>query len=190
MDDFDNIKTLWNSSNTPDLPNLEQMGSIIKKYQTKKKRNIFLVIALLILCAVLFTLAFITHKPLFWTTTFGEILMTLGLIFGLIIKLNTLRNITKNELKSNNDFLEDLIKISPQKQAKANWQVIISVLLLAVGYGFFIFHEVRNNQTELILSSFGIALYTLLMYFILRPFIERSSKNKTKKMLEAIEKLK
>lgn len=190
MNNFEDIKQLWNSNNTRDLPNLEQMESVIKKYQTKKKRNIFLVIALLISCGVLFTLVFIFHKPLLWTTTFGEILMALGLILGLIIKLNTLKNITRNELKPNKYFLEDLIKTSAQKHSKTNWHIIISVLLIAIGYGFFIYEGIRGNQTELILSYFGIALFTLVMYFIFRPFMKRSSKNKTKKMLEAIEKLK
>lgn len=190
MDDFEDIKQLWNSKNTLDLPNLKQMQSVIKKYQARKKQNISFVISLIILCGITFTLVFIFHKPLYWTTPFGEILIALGFILVLIIKLNTLKKITKNELKSNKVFLEDLIKGSIHKKSKANWYLIISVLLLAIGCGFFIYEVIRDNQTELILSYLGLAIYTLVMYFIFRPFKKRRSKNKTKKMLEAIEKLK
>ncbi|HVA98460.1 MAG TPA: hypothetical protein VNG53_06160 [Bacteroidia bacterium] len=166
------------------------MQSIIKKYQTKKKRNIVLLTALLILCFIVWILVIIFHKPLLWTTTFGEILIVSGFISGITLKLNSLKNVTKNELKSNKAFLEDLIKVSGQKKAKANWHILFPVLLLAIGYGFFIYEEIKDNQAELILSYFGIALYILVMYFIFRPFIKRNSKNKTKKMLEAIENLK
>lgn len=189
MDDFEAIKNLWNSENTLDLPNLGQIQSIIKKYQSKKKRNIVLVTAAFILCGISFILVIIFHKPFLWTTTFGATLITLGFISGLIIKLNTLKKATKNELKSNKDFLEDLIKVSVQRKSKANWDLIIPVLLLSIGYGFFIYEDIRDNQTELILSYLGIALFILGMYFIFRPFISKKSKNKTEKMLEAIEEL-
>tara|TARA_R110001592_G_scaffold261500_1_gene526375 strand:+ start:2302 stop:2874 length:573 start_codon:yes stop_codon:yes gene_type:complete len=189
MDDFENLKQLWNSKNTLDIPNLKQIQTVIKKYQRKKKRNIYLLIALLILCCIVLILVFTFHKPLLWTTTFGEILISIGFILGMILKLSTLKSITKNELKSNKAFLEDLIKVSIKKKPKANWLQIISALLIAIGYGFFIYEEIKENQTELILSYFGITLFSLGMYFIFRPFIKRNSKKKIKKMLEGIENL-
>lgn len=189
MDDFENVKHIWNSKNTLDTPDLEQIQTVIKKYQSKKKRNAFLLTALFISCGILFNLIIIFHNPLLWTTTFGEILILIGFISGMILKLNTLKSITKNELKSNKAFLEDLIKVSIQKKSKVNWLQIISVLLIAIGYGFFIYEEIKENQTELILSYFGIALFSLGMYFIFRPFIKRNSIKKIQKMLEEIEDL-
>lgn len=190
MNDFEDIKQLWNSNNHSDLPDAEQMGSIIKKYQNKKKRTIFLVIALLILCGVLFTLSFIFHRPLLWTTKFGEVLMASGFIFGLIMALNKLKKVSKDELKSNKDYLENSIEVSIQKKSKANWHILISMLLIAAGYGFYIYENIRDNQSALILSYFGIALYILIIYFIFRPFMKNRSKNTTKEMFEEIEKLK
>jgi len=190
MDDFEDIKQLWNSKNTLDIPNLEQIQTVIKKYQSKKKRNAFLVTALFISCGIAFILIIILHNPVLWTTTVGEILILIGFISGMILKLNTLKSLTKNELKSNKDFLKDLIKVSVQKKGKVNWHLIISVLLLAIGYGFFIYEEIRENQTELILSYLRIVLFTLGMYFIFRPFIRKITKNKIEKMIEAIQNLK
>jgi len=190
MDDFENVKQLWNSKNTLDTPNLEQIQTVIKKYQSKKKRNAFLLTALFISCGILFILIIIFHNPLLWTTTFGEVLIAIGFILGMILKLNTLKNITKNELKSNKDFLEDLIKLSVQRKSKVNWLQLISVLLLAIGYGFFIYEEIQENQSELILSYLGIILFALGMYFIFRPFVKSKSKKKIQKMIKEIERLK
>jgi len=190
MDDFKDIKQLWHSQNTLGIPDIEQIQTIIKKYQSKKKRNVFLVTALFIACGIGFILIIFLHKPLLWTATFGEILISIGFLLGLILKLKTLKNITKIEMKSNKDFLEDLIKASNQKKSKANWHLILSVLLLAIGYGFFVYEEIKDNQSELILSYLIIVLFTLVMYFIFRPFIKRKSKKKIQKMLDEIEKLK
>ena len=190
MDDFENIKQLWNSKNTLDIPDLEQIQTVIKKYQSKKKRNAFLLTALFVLCGIGFVLIIILHNSLHWTTTLGEILIFIGFILGMILKLNTLKSIAQNELKSNKDFLIDLITVSAQKKSKTNWLQIISALLLAIGYGFFIYKEIKENQIELILSYLGIALFTLGMYFVFRPFVRKISKNKIEKMIEAIQNLK
>jgi 1,4-dihydroxy-2-naphthoate octaprenyltransferase len=186
MNDFEDIKQLWDSNNTLDMPNLEQTQTVIKKYQSKKKQNAFLVTILFILCGIAFVLIIILHNPSLWTTTVGEILILIGFISGIILKLKTLKSISKNELKSNKDFLEDLIKIGIQNKTKLNWHLIISVLLLVIGYGFFIYEKIKENKTELILSYLGIALFTLGMYFIFRPFVRKISNNKVEKMIEAI----
>lgn len=190
MDDFEHIKQLWDSKNNLGIPNVEEIQTIIKNYQTKKKRNTLLLITLFILCGIAFVLVIVFHNPLLWTTTFGEVLIAIGFILGMILKLNTLKNITKNELKSNKDFLEDLIKLSVQRKSKVNWLQLISVLLLAIGYGFFIYEEIKENQSELILSYLGIILYALGMYFIFRPFVKSKSKKKIQKMIKEIERLK
>lgn len=190
MDDFEDIKQLWNSKNTLDISNLDHVQTLIKKYQSKKKRNVLVVTALFILCGLGFILIIILHKPILWTTTFGEIIIAIGFLLGLSLKLKTLKNITKNELKSNKDFLEDLIMESKQKKPNDNWHLILSILLLAIGYGFFIYEAIKDNHTEVILSYLGIALFTLGMYFVFRPFLKRISKRKIKKILEGIEELK
>ena len=188
MDDFENIKQLWTSKNTSDIPNLEHIQTVIKKYQRKKKRNAFLVTILFASCGI--ALVFIFREPRHWTTTLGKILIIIGFISGMILKLKTLKSITKNELKSNKDFLEDLIKVSAQKKSKINCLQLITVLLLALGYGFYIYQDIKENPTQMILSYLGIILFVFGMYFIFRPFINRKSKKKIQKMLQHIQSLK
>lgn len=188
MDNFEDIKQLWNSKNTLDIPNLEHIQNIVKQYQRKRKRNAFLVTSLFVLCGIAFILIIILHKPLHWSTSLGEILISIGFISGLVLKLKSLKNISKNELKSNSDFLKDLIKDINKKKSKANWHLIFSVLLLAIGYGFFIYEDIKDNQLELILSYLGITLFAFGMYFIFRPFMKRKSKKKIQIIIDEIEK--
>lgn len=190
MDDFVHIKQLWDSKNNWSIPNVEEIQTIIKDYQTKKKQNTLFLITLFILCGIALVLVIVFHNPLLWTTTFGEVLIAIGFILGMILKLNTLKHVTKNELKSNKDFLEDLIKLSAHRKSKVNWLQLISVLLLAIGYGFFIYEEIIENQSELILSYLGIILFALGLYFIYRPFVKSKSKKKIQKMIKEIERLK
>lgn len=189
MDDFENIKELWNSNRKLNILDTGQIQTVIKNFQAKKKRNAFLNTIFFIACGVILPLIVIFYKPLLWTTTFGEILIAIGFLSGIALKFRTLRNLTQDELKSNRDFLENLIIKSKQKGSKMNWHLIVSVLFLAVGYGFFIYQEVRDNQFHLILTYSGITLFTLVMFFIFRPFVKRNSENKVQKMLDEIEAL-
>ncbi|MGV6845638.1 MAG: hypothetical protein ACWA42_05880, partial [Lutibacter sp.] len=81
-------------------------------------------------------------------------------------------------MKSNKDYLEDLTKVFNRKKPKTNLLQIISVSLLSIGYGFFIYEEIKTNQNELILSFIGILIFSLGMYYFFRPFINRKSKKK------------
>ena len=186
--DFEDIKQVWNSKNSMDIPNLEHIQVRIKKYQNTKKRNALFITALFILCGIAFILIMLLHKSSLWTTYLGEILIAIGFLSGLILKLKTFKKIIKNELKSNKDFLEDLIKGTYQRKSKANWHLILSVLFLAIGYGFFIYEDIRDKPSELILSYLGIALFVCGMYFIFRPFMRRNSKRKIQKMIDEMGK--
>ncbi|UII25761.1 hypothetical protein LVD15_21010 [Fulvivirga maritima] len=187
MDNFEDIKRLWNSENTSEIPDVKQIQTIFKKYQNKKKRNAFWLTGLFIACSISFLFIIIFHKPLLWTTTFGEILISLGFLLGIILKLKTLKKISKDELKSNKEYLKDLMKSSSQEKSKANWHLIISVLFLTIGYGFFLYEEFKENQTQLILSYIGITLFTGVIYFIFRPLVKKISKKNIKKVIEAME---
>ncbi len=183
MDSFENIKQIWSSEKALDLPNSTEIKSAIDTYHSGKKRNIYLLIALLILCLIIFVLVMVFHKPLLWTTTVGEILILIGFILGISLKLKTLKKATQNELKSNKDFLEDLKK-SIRKKSEVNLLQIIALLFISVGYVFFIYETVRNSKTDMLFSYSGITLFVLGVYFISDHFPkanrERNRKNCSK----------
>ncbi len=189
MDSFENIKQIWTSEKALDLPNSKEIKSAIESYHSSKKRNIYLLIAILILCLIIFVFVIVFNKPLLWTTTLGEILISIGFISGISIKLKTLRKTTQNELKSNKDFLEDL-KIAIQKKSEINSLQIIAALFISVGYGFFIYETVRNNKTVMIFSYLGITLFVSGIYFVIRPFAKNISRKKSEKLLKDIEAIK
>ncbi|WP_027418815.1 hypothetical protein [Crocinitomix catalasitica] len=190
MDDFDDLKQLWNTHDSVDIPNLEQMQTVIAKYQKTKKRNAFLATTLFIFCGLAFIAIILLQKQTFWTTIFGEMMILSGFVSGIILKLNSLKNITNHQLKPNKDYLQDLSNTTHRKMKHASWHLILSVLLLVIGYGFFIYEKLQANQTTLILSYIGIGLFTLGLYFIFRPLVNKISHNKIEKMIKEIEDLK
>lgn len=189
MDDFLKLQDLWNAPNQEDVSNLEQLRGSIKKYQHRKKRNARWVTLLFLLCGLALVPIFIFYKPSAWTTTFGEVLMVLGFGSGLVLKLKSLQKIAQAELQTNKAFLQDLLKTVDPKQQKFNWHLVISVLLLATGYAFFIYESLKGNLVHLILCDIGIAIFTLGLYFVFRPFVKKISKSKAEKLLKEIHDL-
>lgn len=190
MDDFENMKQIWNSKNNLNIPEIIDIQNIIKRYQNKKRRNAFLLTVSFIICGLLFILIVLFYQYQLWTTIFGEALILIGFILGLMLKVNTLKSVNKSIMKSNKVFLEYLSKVTAERKTKVNWLQLVSVFLLTIGYGFFIYEEIKDNKTEFILVYSGMLVFVLSMYFIFRPMMKRNSKNKIQKMLNEIESLK
>ncbi|MEZ5026721.1 MAG: hypothetical protein R2739_09090 [Chitinophagales bacterium] len=186
MDELENIKLIWKTEKANALPNSEVVKSLIKKYQSAKKRNLFLLIALALACLIIFiwTIAFQTPSP--WTTILGEVLIFLGLIITLSLKILSLKNATKNEQKTNRQFLEDLKK-STGNQSQIKLIQRAGVLMLSVGFGFYIYKIVSNDLTKLVLTYAGIVLYVIFIYFVFRPLVMKKTEQRINRLLEKID---
>ncbi|RFC54274.1 hypothetical protein [Brumimicrobium aurantiacum] len=188
MDDFDVMKKVWNSNSNSDVSTPTQIHSAIKKFKQKKKRNAFWVTASFILCALAFIVVLILLRPMEWTTIIGVISILIAFILGIFQKLKSLKSITKTELKSNKEFLEQMVDSA--QFTKTNWLQIFTILLFAVGYALFIYEGIKDSFIEMCLSYLGIILFSVFMYFVFRPYMRTVSQHKVKKMTEIIQDLK
>ena len=62
------------------------------------------------------------------------------------------------------------LKISSEKKSKLNNLQLITILLIGIGYGLFIYQDIFQNKNLMILSYLGIFVFLTFMYFIFRPF--------------------
>lgn len=186
MDELENLKLIWKTEKTNALPNSEVAKSLIKKYQSAKKRNLFLLIALAFSCLIIFIWTIVFKIPSPWTTILGEVLIFLGLIITLLLKMHSLKNATKNEQKTNRQFLEDL-KNSTGNRSQINLMQRTGVFMLSVGFGFYIYETVCNDPTKLVLTYLGIVLYVIFIYFVFRPLARKGTDQRINRLLEKIE---
>jgi small-conductance mechanosensitive channel len=188
MDSFESLKEIWLSDKACKLMDSNDINKEITEFQSKKKRNVYLLFLSSVFLLLIFILIIIFYKHNLWTTTLGEILILISVFLVLFLKLKTLKKVNKNELKSNQDFLENL-KISVKKKSKINRLQIFTLFLLTFGYGFFIYEQVYDSQILMLVCYIILILFVAGMYFIFKPFTEKLSRKKSERLLKNINKL-
>jgi divalent metal cation (Fe/Co/Zn/Cd) transporter len=191
MDSFESLKEIWLSEKACKLMDSNDINKEITEFQSKKKRNVYLLFLSSVFLLLIFILIIIFYKHNLWTTTLGEILILISVFLVLFLKLKTLKTlkkVNKNELKSNQDFLENL-KISVKKKSKINRLQIFTLFLLTFGYGFFIYEQVYDSQILMLVCYIILILFVAGMYFIFKPFTEKLSRKKSERLLKNINKL-
>jgi small-conductance mechanosensitive channel len=188
MDSFESLKEIWLSEKACKLMDSNDINKEITEFQSKKKRNVYLLFLSSVFLLLIFILIIIFYKHNLWTTTLGEILILISVFLVLFLKLKTLKKVNKNELKSNQDFLENL-KISVKKKSKINRLQIFTLFLLTFGYGFFIYEQVYDSQILMLVCYIILILFVAGMYFIFKPFTEKLSRKKSERLLKNINKL-
>ena len=186
MKTFEDIQTLWQKEHAERLPDTLQIKRIVKKHLAKRKGLLFLLFFVLFICFILLTIIFSNQKTNLWTTTLGEVLVVIGFILTLTIKLQALRQQNIDENKSAMQYLEEQkVKLKPRKEISKIQ--IWALILLGLGYGFYIYENVSNNMTILFLAYFGILVYLSFVLFIIRPWINKIKKEDRERLLKKIE---
>ncbi|MFZ4927834.1 hypothetical protein [Chryseobacterium sp. Mn2064] len=186
MDDFEKIKEIWLSERNVLLPDSEEIKSSVKRYKSSKKRNMYLLAAAAVLIWVIIICVIVFGKADHYTRIIGEVFIFLGISIMVFIKIRSLNKVNTTEFATNQDFLNHLKK-STLKESKVNGFQMSAFVLMGGGYAFYIYKDVSDNDLLMIFSYSALIIFLLLMYFVFRPFAERASKKKIKRLLDNID---
>jgi hypothetical protein len=185
MNDFNDIKDLWQSARANDLPGAKEVVRSIKNYRAKQViKNIAVIAMALFLVAVMVHVVF-TYKSVMLTTRLGEACFFLALFILIGISIQALSRVPAKGDHSNGSFLhylkqEQLKLISFYKRTQA-----FAFAVSAAGLGLYLFEGLKDANW-LIAGYACFTVYVLACWFILRPLAFRA---KTKKLREEIMKL-
>lgn len=189
MDGFEKIRQIWLSEETAPLYDLKKIEEAIKEYQSSRKKNIYILIAMAFLCLISVSLIVFFVKIDHYTRILGGISFLAGLVMVLILKIKSLNNVNAAELFSNQEFLNELQK-KTSKRTRMNYFQITTFILIGIGYALFIYEDISGNVLMMVFSYVLLVVFLLFMYFIFRPFTQKVSKKKITKLLEKIEDIK
>ncbi|WP_312509447.1 hypothetical protein [Chryseobacterium culicis] len=189
MDDFEKIKDIWSSEKSIHLPDSEEIKSNIQQYKSSKRRNMYLLAVAAFLCLATIIVVIISCKADHYTKVVGEVLIFLGILIVLFIKVRSLKKSNISELTSNKVFLDNL-KNSTLRKSKTSALHMVAFVLIGAGYAFYMYMYVLDNKLLMIFSYSALVIFLLFMYFIFRPFTERISRRKVKRLIDTIEGIK
>ncbi len=189
MDNFDNIKNIWQSERADSLPNVDIINMNIKKYKSKKRRTIFLLISMLIICFIIMINVWFSNKSTLWTTRLGEILVFMTIAFTIYINLKLLQKSKAEELLNNEAFLSKLKKEQVESETETK-QRRIAFAILSLAYVFYIY-EKSAGSIQTLITGYGLLVAVIIViWFIYRPIALKKEQQKIARMIHKIDSLK
>lgn len=188
MDNFDEIKNIWQTHRTERLPSISNINNAIKGYQATKKKNIIYLIFLAIICLFAMIWVVVDYQSNLWTTRIGEALFILMSIYLFYSKLMSLKRSKQEELLSAKNYLDDL-KEKTKKEAINESQPILFIIL-SFAFFFYVYEMLAANKTQLIAGYCILFFFLVFMWFVYRPIKIKRQQTKIKDLLNKIDSIK
>ena len=190
MENFDNIKNIWNSEKAENIPQLSEINHEMLKYKAKTKQSLHFWFYLLLLSAALMFCVLVFNKTEMVSTIVGEIMIILTISYVIYNYIKIIVQIRVNDIISNNDYLsllkqEKINDLRLKKKSQA-----ISFLLLFLSYGIFL-HEIISESTKTLVIGYSIYISIMaVLWFIYKPYWDKKQKKANQILIDKIENLK
>jgi len=188
MDNFEEIKNIWQNQKAESLPSIDGIINTIKAFHVRRKREIIFLVFIAVICLLAMIWVIIDYESSLLTTRIGESLFILLGFYLLVSKLNLLKKKKQEELLSATEYLDDLQERS-KKEAIDESQpipVIISVIALIL----YVYEILAASQMLLIIGYSVLFLLVALIWFVYRPFMIKRNLSKIQNLLDKIDTMK
>lgn len=189
MNNFDELRAVWQSANTSNLPGPADMMLLVKKYRNKTvRKKIALIVSALAAAAVMFSVMLLYNAAM-PTTRIGEWLVVIAA--GVLAWTNS-RSIGRfRQLQncSNKDFLLFLEKTRQNQLYFFKRTQVIGLACCSVGLLLYIFEFVRGNALVCIIAYSMLIVYLLIMWLVVRPKVFKKQSAKLNKLVKQTESL-
>lgn len=191
MQNFDNIRSLWQSDMEKGLPDTEKIILQIRNIRKKMIRR-YITGAVILVLTFLF-IGFIGWYYHFeeWTTRTGIIIILLTIVLGIIFNTRLIRLLWQQSdlTLDNKKFLEQLIRFRNIQSAIKSKGMALYFILLSIGITLYMVEFTRRN------IYFGIGAYTITFGWIVFAWVYfhkrkvNKQENEINEQIEYIERM-
>jgi DMSO/TMAO reductase YedYZ heme-binding membrane subunit len=189
MDNFEDLKQIWLSQKTADLPSVGEMRKLISVEKNRNRRKISFSIAAIVVLLVFMALIMFFSEAKLLSTLLGEALMLAAIFILLTSRINSLRRAFRNENISNREFIEKLK--SDIERLTNDWNTVqkTGFAFIGAGYMLFLYESVYQNTRAMIIGYSITVIFLSAAWFFLRPLANRRKLEKKELLLEKTENL-
>ncbi|MEZ5344770.1 MAG: hypothetical protein R2681_04350 [Pyrinomonadaceae bacterium] len=185
MEDWNELKDIWQSAEIKGLPDAKEAVRVIKRYRRKvifkKAATIFL---LLSMGGIVVFIASDSNQVI--TTKLGEMGFFIGILVLLINNLYSLRRAFNQINSSNKEFIKYLLQ-AERGRAFFYRKMQPVIFLMLTGSLFLLLFEPLSKKPALMAGIYcGLTVYFVAVWFLIR---RRFFKNHTETLRKTIEKL-
>jgi disulfide bond formation protein DsbB len=179
MNNLDDLKAIWHSAKTEDLPSSKEMMQMVRSFRYQKLRNKWVVIGLSMAFACLIVAVLILTPFKMASTYIGGCMMILSDLWIAFSNIKSLKRFNKLEDCSNLEFLSFIEQTRQNQRYYYKNTMVKVVLLCSIGLAIYLFEPLHQHLLWLTGAYLGILVYFGLLWFVIRP---RSYKRNAEKL--------
>jgi hypothetical protein len=169
MNNLDDMKALWHTVSTDQLPSSKDMLKLIRKFRRQKLTNKWLVIVSSFLLAVLVAAALLVVHFKMPTTYVGGILVVVACLLLAATNLKSLKRFYQLDDHDNLSFLAFIAKTRENQIHYYQRTMVIIIALSATGWILYMYELVYRYPTWCIIIYLIMTVYLGIMWFVVRP---------------------
>lgn len=187
MENFDNIKNIWNSEKAENIPQLTEINNEMLKYKAKTKQSLHFWFYLLLLSAVTMFCVLVFNETEMISTIAGEMMIMLTIIYVIFNYIKLIIQKRVNDFINNKDYLnllkqERINDLSLKKKSQ-----ITSFLLLFLSYGLFCY-EIFSKSTKTLIIGYSIFIVIMaVLWFVYKPYWDKKRKKSNEILINKVE---
>lgn len=189
MDNLNELKAIWQTADTSDLPQAKEIKSISKNYQQKTLVKKAWVFGCTMLASGLFILSLFFYHPVFLSTRTGQLFVLISMLILVWSNLKSLGRIYKIRNCSNQEFLKYLREVQLNRIIYYNRTQVLGMFFYSTGLLLYLYELVYKNTFWAIVLYASTIIFLLISWFYFRPRAYQRRKEKFEPFLNHIEKL-
>lgn len=186
MDNFDELKTLWQSANTDALPQAGEVQRMAKKFRNERLRKKVMIIALaIVLMAVMIAVMFNYHSIML-STRLGELSTIAACILLAATNLKSLKRFVNFSDSSNKEFIVFLEQTRMNQLRYYKRTQVIGMILASAGLLLYAFEFLHTGTNMMLVVYAFIVIWILFLWLYIRPRNFHKQTNKLNNMLDTL----
>jgi hypothetical protein len=187
MDNLNDLKAIWRTAKTDDLPGSAEMLLLVKKFRDKKLLNKILTITVAVTGIVLTVFAVLTNSFSLLSSKIGAVLTVLACIVLATTNIRSIKRFILLKDCSNREFILFLEQTRRNQLYYYKKTQVLGMALSSAGLLLYVY-ELAHKRVIFIVVFYAITIaWVLIMWLYIRP---RSFKKQTAKLNETLERLK
>ena len=190
MDNFDELKNIWQQMPAQSLPSVQEINQRARAYQRSTRRKY--VISILYMVVTLVVIASIGYfiEPVYVTTRIGVVIIIIAIVLTIVSQSQLLSILSRRESVEldSRHYLQQLIEYRKRTQRVQTTILSLYFLLLVIGLGLYMFEYVmKMTLSYQIVTVLLTTSWIALNWFYLRPLQIRKKNAKTNEIISQLE---
>ncbi len=187
MDNLTELKAIWHSAKTDDLPDAAEMLQVIKRFRSRRLRKKWMVIGTAGLLAVLMCVVLLCSEFQLVSTYVGGILIASAALLLAVNNIRSLKRFNRLDNCSNREFLNFIEQTRLNQIYFYKRTQVVMMILCSVGLMLYLLEPAAKDLRMTLVLLAGTFGWLMFSWLVIRPRVFKRNQKRLEELRSRIE---